>query len=148
MIAQTEGQLEEARDQYGKARAAFEELGDKKNLAGTLHQLGMLAHDQGDLAEARKLYDESLAIERKLGDKSGIASTLHQLGALAEKQGDDRTALKNYVQALAIFEELKSPFRDLTKQDIARMRERLGDEAFQKLYDEAVAELKKPTADS
>ena len=148
MLAQDQGDLAEARKLYDESLALNHELGNKSGIAYTLHQLGTLAHDQGDLAEARRLYDQSLAIAQELGDKSGIATALGQLGRLAEAEKDDRTALKNYLTALAIFEELKSPYRDLAQKDIARMRERLGDEAFKKLHDEVVAELRQPTAHS
>ena len=38
--------------------------------------------------------------------------------------------------------------KDIAAGWLADMQQRLGDEAFQKLYDEVVAELKKPTASS
>ncbi len=148
LTANAQGRPSEARSFYDEAQVAFQELGDRKNLAGVIHQLAILAQDHGELADAHRLYDQSLVIKLELGDKPGIALTLGQLGRLAEAEKDDRLAMKCYLRALAIFEELKSPNRDLAKQNIARMRQRLGDEAFQKLYDEVVAELKKPTADS
>ena len=156
VLAHDQGDSIEARKLYDQSLAIVRELGNKANIAASLHQLANLAYDKDDLPAARKLYEQSLAIARELGDKSSIATTLGQMGRLAQAERDDWSALTNYLQALAIFEELKSPYRDLAKQDIARMQQRLGDEAFKKLYDEVVAELnkeqpdsqKKPTADS
>ena len=146
VLAHDQGDYAEARKLYDQSLVTKQELGDKAGIAQNLHQLAMLAQHQGDYAKARKLYHQSLAIVQKLDDKAGIAETTAQLGRLAEVEKDDRTALGNYTQALSIFEELKSPYRDLAKKDIARMRERLGDEAFKKLCDEVVAEMEGLTA--
>jgi tetratricopeptide (TPR) repeat protein len=146
IIALRRGDFAKARELCDQALKTFIDLGAKFEQAAVLHQLGRIAQDTGDLAEARKHYDQSLAIRRELGNKSGIAETTAQLGRLAEAEKDDRTALKNYLAALAIFEELKLPYRDLAKSIIAAMQQRLGEEAFKKLYDEVVAELGQPTA--
>ena len=148
IIAQREGDLAKARELCDQALKTFIDLGAKFEQAAVLHQLGRIAQDTGDLAGARKLYDRSLAIKRELGNKPGIAETTAQLGRLAEAEVDDRTALKNYVQALMSFDELKSPNKNKVAALIAAMQQRLGDEAFKKLYDEVVAELSKEQPDS
>ena len=147
IIAQHQGDLARARELCDQALKTFIDLGAKFEQAAVLHQLGRIAQDTGDLAQARRLYDQSLAIRRELGDKAGIAGTLGQKGLLAEAEKDDGAALENYLIALTIFTELKSPSRDVAAQLIANMKQRLGDEAFKKLSDEVVAEMKTPTAD-
>jgi len=126
--------------------SATRQLGDKPAVAKALCQLAISAQNQGDRAEARRLYDQSLAIKLELGDQHGVAVTLEQLGRLAATEEDDRTALRNYLQALAVFEGLKSPDKDVVTRGLAKMQQRLGDEAFKKLCDEVVAEVGRLTA--
>lgn len=45
----------------------FEKLGDKKNEAGVIHHLGMIAQAQGKYGAARQLYQQSLEIFERLG---------------------------------------------------------------------------------
>jgi len=117
---------------YGDVKEIFEGLGDRRNVAVALHQLGMIHHDQGNYAEAVRLYEDSLAIKRSLGDQSGIASSLHQLGRLKEEQKDLKGALDNYLSALIILEKLHDPNREIVKNSIARLRAAMGEDAFQK----------------
>ena len=140
-LAQAQRDYAEAERRYDESMFTSRNLGNVPNVAKTLHQKGLLAQDQGKYREAHDLYIESLTIKRGLGDRSLIATTVYQLGRLADEQEDDRTALKNYLMALSIFEELKSPYRDIAKKDIARMQQRLGDVAFKKLHDEVTKEL-------
>src|SRR3712207_8518456 len=45
------------------------ELGDRRGIAATLHQLGALRQRQQDLPGAIRLYQESLAIKQALEDR-------------------------------------------------------------------------------
>jgi len=104
-----------------QASKATQELGDKRGLAQTLHQMGNLAYVTGDLGEARRLYSESLKIKQELGDKRGEASTLAQFSLLEEKECHLSRALELIVQAEALFLELRSP----VAAQAQRVRERL-----------------------
>src|SRR5262249_50319626 len=64
-----------------------ERVGDDRNHAVSLHQLGILAQERRQWEEAERWYRQSLAIKKRLGDEHGQASTLHQLGMLAQEQG-------------------------------------------------------------
>ncbi|HNX09599.1 MAG TPA: hypothetical protein PKL29_05750, partial [Methanothrix sp.] len=76
-------------------------------------------------------YEQSLDLAKDLGDKSGIASSLGQLGRIKEENKDYGGALEDYLMALSIFEELHSPYRDLAIKLISRLREQMGEGAFQ-----------------
>ena len=84
----------------------YEERGDYRGVAITLHQLGMIHQDQGNYEEAVKKYNQSLKIEEELGNKSGIATTLHQIGNVHYQQGNYEEAVKKYNESLKTFEEL------------------------------------------
>jgi predicted ATPase/Tfp pilus assembly protein PilF len=81
-------------------------LGDRRELAGWVHNLGILAQKRGDYIEARKLYQQSMKIKQELGDKSGVSKSLHQMGRLAQDTGEYNKARKLYQQSLKIKQEL------------------------------------------
>jgi tetratricopeptide (TPR) repeat protein len=122
MLAEDQGDLEDARRLYGESLEVVKKLGDQGTIASTLHQLGRLAQEQGDLKEARRLYDESLVIKKKLGNQNGIALTLGQLGMLTEEQGDLVEAERLMSEALSIFERLNSPYADIARAELERIR--------------------------
>ena len=64
------------------------EIGDRREQAASLYQLGYIAANQGEAATGRKLYEESLALFREVGDRLGQARVLAQLGYMAFGTGD------------------------------------------------------------
>jgi tetratricopeptide (TPR) repeat protein len=131
------GNVKYLQGDYGEAARLYREsldiktrLGDKSGVADSLHQLGMLAQRQGDYSEATRLYRESLDIKTRLGDKSKIANSLGQLGQLAHVQGQIKEALGYFLRAFIIFEELHSPYRKQALNDIANVRDAVGEEQF------------------
>ncbi len=95
-------------------------LHDRREKAGWVHNLGILAQKMGNYPEARKLYQQSLKIFQELGDKSGVSSSLHNLGALAQATGEYDEARKLYQQSLKIFQELGD------KSDVSKSLHNLG----------------------
>jgi predicted ATPase/DNA-binding NarL/FixJ family response regulator len=77
-----------AAEQLGKARALYEEEGDRRGLATTLQRLGSIAREEGRYADARRLHEESLAIWTELGDAVGVAASQDYLGFTAWLAGD------------------------------------------------------------
>jgi CHAT domain-containing protein/Tfp pilus assembly protein PilF len=76
-------------------------------VAGTLHNLGVVAYSRGDLARAEQYYQQALAIYEKLAPNSlEVARTLNNLGNVARDRGDLARAEQLYQQALAIYEKL------------------------------------------
>ncbi|HIH95474.1 TPA: tetratricopeptide repeat protein [Methanosarcina acetivorans] len=141
-IHYSQGNYEEAVKKYNQSLEMNKKPGDKSGIAKTLHQLGMIHHDKGNYEEAVKKYNQSLEIKEELGDKSGIAITLHQLGNIHYSQGNYEEAVKKYNQSLKIKEELgdKSGIAktlhqlDRIKKDMDRLKEKMGEENFEKAY--------------
>ena len=131
MIHEVQGNYPEAVNLYLQSLEIKWELGDRSTIANTLHQLGNVHYNQGEYTEAAKLYLQSLEIRMELKDKSGMALSLGQMGRIKEESRDFDGSLRDYITALSIFEELGSPYRDTAKKDIARLRETMGEEAFQ-----------------
>ncbi|MDI6794833.1 MAG: tetratricopeptide repeat protein, partial [bacterium] len=113
------------RPRYEESLRILRELGNKRSIAQSLHQLGIISRDQGDYASARRQYEESLRIRRKLGNKRSIVSTLHQLGMLAENEGDLKEAAAYFSEALQMFEELGAPETAIAKKDLKRVQSAL-----------------------
>jgi len=86
-----------------------QELGDKRGISTSLHNLGSLAQATGEYDEARMFYQKSLKINQELGDKSGMALSQAQLALLEEKMGHAKEALRLIRLAEAAFLELESP---------------------------------------
>jgi tetratricopeptide (TPR) repeat protein len=107
-------------------------LGDRKGYATTLHNLARINAKEGNDQKAIELYHESLEIKKEVSDIRGIAESFGQLGRLHEKNQDYDTALDHYIQALLIFEQLNHPYSEIARSDIARVKEKMGQEAFEK----------------
>lgn len=95
-----------ARRRLTEAAALYEELGDRRGLAGALNNLGMVAQATGEADRARDLYLQALALNRDLGNRLWEGMNLNNLGSLADKLGDLDAAREYAEQSLAISREL------------------------------------------
>jgi tetratricopeptide (TPR) repeat protein len=102
----TRGYWSECQLRLHQAIEAAEMLEDRKNMAGWVHDLGILAQSTGEYDEAHRLYRQSMEIFRDLGDKSGLSSSLHEMGVLAQVTGEYDEARKLYQQSMEIAVEL------------------------------------------
>lgn len=146
-IAYTLGQLGTLRYQQGNYKDAVkiclrsmeisEKVDDKYGIATSLHHLGIIHFDQGNYEEAIKLYHQSLIIKEKIGDKGGIANTICELGRIhEEKDKDYASALEKYLIGLSILKDLRSPYIVMVERDIAKLKEKMGEEVFNKAIEE------------
>ncbi len=136
MIHHQQGNYPEALKKYEESLKIEKELGNKSGIARVLHQLGMIHHQQGNYKEAVEKYEESLKINKELGDKSNIARNYGQLGRINEEQKDYNEAMKKYLIALSILQELGSPDAKIAVNDLARLREKMGEKEFEKIRKE------------
>lgn len=105
LLAMDQGGLETARRSLEESLRLFRALGDTKNTAYSLGNLGNIANYLGDFAAARSLYEECLAFCRTLGNKHGIYNSLQCLGALASNQRDYETAKRLFREVVALNRE-------------------------------------------
>jgi tetratricopeptide (TPR) repeat protein len=105
-VFQTLGDYKTAMHYHQQVRQVFEEAGDRRNLAATLHQIGILHQEQGAYEKALELYQQSLRIEEEIGNRAGIAASLHQIGKVHQDQGAYEKALEFYQQSLKIAEKI------------------------------------------
>jgi tetratricopeptide (TPR) repeat protein len=103
---ETRGYWKDADLLLERAIEANKELGDKSEMATSMHMLGILTEKAGDVDKAKELYRECLKIQRKLNDEEGISHTLFHLGDLEQKIGNFDEARKLYRRRLKFEQEL------------------------------------------
>ena len=101
-LAQYRRDLNGAKAIHLKLKDHFQKMGDDKNTATALHQLGRMEEELRQFDEAEKWYRQSLEIKTRIGDEHGQAATLHQLGIIAEERRQFDEAEKWYRQSLEI----------------------------------------------
>jgi len=99
------GDMIEAKQVYLRLLTTFEQLGKKRDIAVTYHNLGIIAKRTKEYAEARSYLEQSLAI-KEVNDEKGIAYSLHELGNVAIKEEDYPAARNYYKQSLTISKKL------------------------------------------
>jgi predicted ATPase/class 3 adenylate cyclase len=75
-----QGRFDEARELVAKARAAFEELGNRHQLLSTLASEGEIEHLAGNYAEAARLIGEAYEAMTATGDRSFASTFAAELG--------------------------------------------------------------------
>ncbi len=83
-----------------QARAMFEELGAREDVAKVLMAQGFVLWRRNDLAAAKEVWEESLAIARETGNQSLANSQLVGLAGLTFHQGDPDEALRIVLEAV------------------------------------------------
>ena len=106
LIAQTQGDVEEAKRLYLECMAIMIEIGDLIGVATSQNNLGNIAEIRDDLEEAKRFYLKSLDIKKDIGDRQGVALTLSNLGIVAERQGELEEAEQLQRESMAIMIEI------------------------------------------
>ncbi len=136
MIYEEKGQYDEALKHYRQSLEIKEKIGDTKGIAESLHQIGIIYQKKGRYDEALKSYQQALEIAEKIGDIAGSAISLGQMGNLYFEQKEYETALRNFIQAFITFDKIGSPNAKLVERNIARVREKMAPEQFEKILKE------------
>ena len=80
------GQLDKA-TYSPKALEIYEELGDLRNQALTLNNMGTLAQERSEWDEARDLYERSLMLFDRMGDRTTAGLAKYNIGQILSDQG-------------------------------------------------------------
>ena len=106
VIANIEGNLEEARRNYVESRRVFSEAGDLDGEALALHNVGMLHADLAQWAEANVAYQRCLELFERLGNRAMVANVLVNRSELLVARGDLGPAIESCDRALDVYEQL------------------------------------------
>jgi len=83
-----------------------DEISDKKGIAGTLSNIGLIYMDQKDYSQALDCYQQSLLINEEISDIKGIADTYNNLGEIYSHQAEYPMAMEYYQKSLNIYEDI------------------------------------------
>lgn len=105
-LAESLGELDEARAMLTEALEIRRSCGDTAGTAGTLNNLGVIAARQADYETALALHRESLDLYRSMNDRLGIANALTNMANVLTDQGDYEKAKETYEESLALKRKL------------------------------------------
>ena len=98
---------EKALEYYSKSLAIRKSLGDKKEVAGSYHNIGRVYEKQGNYQRALEYYFKSLSIAEQLGKKRGMINNYNTIGLIYQEQGNYEKALDYYLKSLKIAKEFR-----------------------------------------
>ena len=87
---------------FRRARDLFERAGDRRGVAATLDDVGIVHWLRGAYPTALDHHRQSLAIRRTLGDKRSIALSLANIGRVQNDMGAFQAALDRFREALEL----------------------------------------------
>ncbi|MCK4762959.1 MAG: tetratricopeptide repeat protein [Candidatus Aminicenantes bacterium] len=91
---------------YEQALSLSEIMRNEKDIAGCMHQIGIIHQQKGEYHEALIHYNRSLEIRERINDIEGIADSFHNIGTLYHLQSNYDTALKYYEKSMKITEQI------------------------------------------
>jgi predicted ATPase len=95
-----------AQEAFAESLSIFEELADRRSVAGVLSNMSCVERNRGDYALARTHLEQALGINRELGNRLWESFNLDNLSVLARTAGDYQTARLFTEEALALHREL------------------------------------------
>ena len=105
-------------------------LGDRRSIALSLNNLGLVYQDSGQFKLALDAFEQALRIRREIGDLVGVSISLNNLGTVAQDQRDDKQALTLFLEAHEVAKETGDRNRlALVLTNLGETYNRLGDPA-------------------
>ncbi len=129
-LAELEGDDREARACYVESERIWRGMKYEQGLLCVLRNLGFLELEYGDLDQARAHFGELLRMARNLKDEGGQASCVRGSATIAAATGHDERAARLYGAYAAACEQRGWTLVRSFDPTIAKVRTRLGEEAF------------------
>lgn len=114
LVLHARGQVQPALACYREALALYKQLGETKEEATALNNLGFASFSLGEPQPAEESYRRALAIRRAIGDRAGVAQALNNLAVLFRSLGEIDEALKAYGEAREILATLDDRRQEAT----------------------------------
>ena len=89
-------------EKYIEALPLWRTVGDRKEEATTLNEIGGTYWQLGENQKALEYHSQALSLRRIVGDRHGEAQSLHNVGVDYWQLGDSQKALEYYSQALPL----------------------------------------------
>ncbi|MBE9208851.1 tetratricopeptide repeat protein [Nostoc sp. LEGE 06077] len=125
------GTAESFKQAIAKFEAAlklWQKIGDVKQQAVAVNNLGYVYSALGDKQQALKFYNQSLPLSRQVGDQTQEAATLNNIGSAYSALGNKQQALKFYNQSLPLSRQVGDQTQEaVTLNNIGLVYSDLGD---------------------
>lgn len=93
-------------DYFTRSMNVWKEIDNKKGVATSLYNIGLIHNVYGAFDSSRHYFNKSLTIREKIEDKVGIGASSNAIGITYYYQGEYDSALSYYSRSLEIKEEL------------------------------------------
>ncbi|MCC5637873.1 CHAT domain-containing protein [Nostoc sp. CHAB 5844] len=97
--------LRQAIAKFETALKLWQQIGDIKQQAITLNELGFIYDALGEKQQALIFFKQSLPLRQQVGDQAGQAVTLNNIGGVYDALGDKQQALVYYNKSLALLKQ-------------------------------------------
>ena len=99
-------EYEEANKNYHAAISLFEKTNDRRRIANTYQNIGLLYHELDDLDKASEYYDKALAINIELENDTNIAGLYQNMGIIYYRNKNFSKAIDFYEKSVRIYRQL------------------------------------------
>jgi hypothetical protein len=135
--------LDDARQSFDEAIAAYEALGDGRQALVARSDLAHTLRRGGALDEAEGLYRETMVEWRHLGQRGAIANQIESFAFLARARGDARRAAVLFGAAERLRDRAPAPMaayeRPEYEKEVGLVRDGLSDAEFSEAWAEGAA---------
>lgn len=100
-----ETDIDNAKVHADKAIKMAKKIGDKKNLAEAIRQLGIINAIQGEFDEAFEHFNKSLEISKSINYEIGKANAYFAIGKVQHLKGNHKSGIEKYMEALKLYEK-------------------------------------------
>ncbi|MEG4005452.1 tetratricopeptide repeat protein [Microcoleus sp. Pol11C1] len=96
----------EALESYQQVLAICQKIGDRKGIADTSYQIGLVYAKLNNYTRSLQYFEQSLILSKEIGDKIILGETLNEMAMIYYYQGQYYKALEFGQQALAVYQEI------------------------------------------
>ncbi|WP_460190096.1 tetratricopeptide repeat protein [Urechidicola sp. KH5] len=106
IVYKNKGDYFKAMEFQEKVLELYKIQNDKRNIAGTLHNMAVIYRRNGNHTKALDYYNESIKINKQINNQIGVATSLAGIGFIYSIQGNYPKAIICYNKGLKINEQL------------------------------------------
>jgi tetratricopeptide (TPR) repeat protein len=134
------GRIDEAMRLYEQSLKTIEQLGEVRSVAVTQSKIADVLVKRGRIDEAMRLYEQSLKTNEQLGDVRSVAVTKANMAQVLFAQRKHADAVNHIWVSYLSLTLLRLPDAKATAQILAGFRSALGSQAFDQVWQQAVAD--------